>query len=82
MRRGTYVIGAALAYVIISGLLYADLRLGISGCAITMSPRRSAGMALIVGLPLSAAWPVGLPVSLMMTGFAEHGFWLWNDCDA
>lgn len=65
-----YIVGALLSAQLIIGWENADLQTYSS----FRSGRTLLGRAVIMGIVLSAIWPVGLVVSYCGTGFAEKGW--------
>lgn len=74
---GVYLLIAALSWPLTSGMIFSDVQSICTsgpGCS-ELYRRKDIGFAIFTGAFMAAVWPIGLPATFCMSGFAEHGLW-------
>ena len=68
-----YLIGAVLSWVCIAGWFFADVQ-GEYPYWAKKRARHDLGSSVALGFVFALSWPVGLPLTYCVTGFAQHGW--------
>ena len=69
-----YVVIAMLSWPVIVGMVFHDAQSIWSGSIYRHEYwREDLGLAIAVGTVYAALWPIGLPLTYLLTGFAKHG---------
>lgn len=75
-----YLIVAAVLYPVLVGLEVSDLQAigGSDAVFACRMLRRNVRFAMQHAGVCAAVWPIGVPMVLLLTGFAEHGIYNTN----
>lgn len=66
-----YLIAAVGSWFLISGWMFANLESTFPGHE---REREQSGFCSMWSLPMSAGWPLGIPLAYCLSGYAEHGW--------
>ncbi len=72
-----YVVGAVISAYLCSGMFFSERTYfwGSESAYAYKHRRHVLGESILMGCLVSIGWPIGLPISWLTTGFAEHGIW-------
>ena len=72
MLAKLYVVGALIAWVLNTGMIYADVERDEGGF-LPSRARQELGLAVVIGGMGAVVWPIATPTIWCVTGFAYHG---------
>src|SRR4051812_12958610 len=76
-----YIAGDVVSAYLISGMAFSGLHMIGPESLARRYLRGDLPCAVIGGILVGLTWPVGLPATFLMTGFAKHGIWRFRwDC--
>jgi hypothetical protein len=69
-----YVVVGLIAWWFNAGMMFAQFQ-GVAPTLAKEDRRENLGVAILLGGLFAFIWPIGVPITWLVTGFAEHGIW-------